>query len=917
MSPDDASTARPDGGALSVFVPPSVSSDPDAVRVLPASLADAGVDAARVSPPECPVAGDPAFCEDCYRWEDGGPDSLGRNVDGEAFGQLSSGDLNEDGYPDFAVGVPLAREHEEHGGLGEIFVYLGSAHGFMPLRRVWTETPIQGLGLMTSVADVDGDEHDDIVATYASDGGGIAVFFGSGTGELSEPMLVAASDISDPDGSPLDVSIDASALVTADFDRDGSAEIVLGAPAWHGTGAVLVLRGGGTSVEWLTHADVGGTGSFERFGTSLAAFTSDGLDRPLLLVGAPESAMVHAFYDGSGELSPLGTLSSLVGAQQFGRSMIAGRGLIAVGTSSGVVELFGGSSSGYLEYGELATIRPLAIADTNGDDFVELFGVEDRELSSTTGKLFAWFGVEADLTTHAARLSPDAAPPRVPNDALGFQTAVGDWDGDGLDDVAFGAPAIFGASPGQVFGYHGAAEPRAEEDNTFDFDDSYFRLDQETPACDRCRALSLPDGAACVTGLCVDLACTPLTGCGDGWPEVGPDPAREGCDDRNLESGDSCSSTCQPTPFVVAARDGEIDEPTGDRAVALDERGAALVVWTAQVGTATELRARRYTRYGSESAASEDESPIVIARIPGPGWDLQPAVAGRGGEWVVVWRQPVGAEVSAIVMRTVALDGALGVAVRVSGEDEVASGSPSVAAPIDGSRVVAWTDATNPATPRVRYRWSSADGTTMDSIVTVGPGSDPAVAASDSGIALVAWAEPAALGARSRLVGLRASRTGPRDAAPFEIAGDGASPSVACEHDFIVSWVGRALDPEGDIYVRRIGLWLDPALSAATRVTQRDERGRAHAELRPSVAARGNGWIVAWDEPTERRARLASDVALPPEYATLDAALSDGLQRSISLAGGERGTWVIWSDARTDLTPSSPRSTRGFLLRPN
>ncbi|HJL00769.1 MAG TPA: hypothetical protein RMI29_05135, partial [Polyangiaceae bacterium LLY-WYZ-15_(1-7)] len=62
-----------------------------------------------------------------------------------------------------------------------------------------------------------------------------------------------------------------------------------------------------------------------------------------------------------------------------------------------------------------------------------------------------------------------------------------------------------------------------------------------------------PDGVACgelvggtPAGVCVMGTCRPR-GCGDGYREPGPTatepdaPAREGCDDGNLEAGDACS----------------------------------------------------------------------------------------------------------------------------------------------------------------------------------------------------------------------------------------------------------------------------------------------------------------------------------------------------------------------------------------
>ena len=56
-------------------------------------------------------------------------------------------------------------------------------------------------------------------------------------------------------------------------------------------------------------------------------------------------------------------------------------------------------------------------------------------------------------------------------------------------------------------------------------------------------------GEECDEGGVLSATCTPscnVPRCGDGYLSAG-----EACDDGNLKDGDSCSKTCQPTPFTL------------------------------------------------------------------------------------------------------------------------------------------------------------------------------------------------------------------------------------------------------------------------------------------------------------------------------------------------------------------------------
>ncbi|WP_053230765.1 integrin alpha [Sandaracinus amylolyticus] len=876
--------------------------------------ADAG-STSDVSPPACPSPDESSFCADCYRWDDGGPDSLARNTPGDAFGFVSTGDFNGDGYDDVAVGAPGDLEHAllpeddwEHGvGIGEgaVYVFLGSDHGLLPWRTIRPPFGLAAFGRGAAAGDFDGDGVADLaVASSVFDDvieetvGRIDVYRGTATG--LEPFTSFRSvDVLNDAGEELRSASFGDAMLARDLDTfDGVDELVVGTPDYIFGGAIVVWRPSDATFGFVSAYGLG-LGNDERFGAAL------GLRETELLVGAPGADTVYRLA--REDLSII--VGSWTGSTGFGATIATHDEHALIGNEvDGDVGGENFAASG-------GVVRPIAIVEPDADGWYVAIAVED---------------IPGNVS--ALRISPDpgividaqSLPTRVADDELGVATAIGDSDADGIPDLWLGAPARGSTeSAGQVIGYRGVYQPHdpdyyysEEVNNHVLFDDEHVVFDQELAACDRCRVFSLDDGEPCADGVCVELDCTELTGCGDGWPNAGPSPSREHCDDHNTSDGDACSSTCEPTAFVIASRESRVDAPGSSRTIALDETGAALVVWTAELDAATEVRARRYTRYGVEVDGGEDATPIRIASMPGPGWDPQPVAVGLpGGGWRVAWTQPTGAEASAVALRNVAVDGSLSPTIQPSA-GSVHAADPALLA-FDGGAAVLWTDATDARSPRAMFQALDGAGRPAGTPVSLDTraSAGAAVAMTADG-ALVAWVRaPEALGDRSHIVGMRFG-DGPIDATPFEI-GTGIGPiTVASDAaGFAVAWTGHAFDAAGDIYVRRVPVAGPPTVHSETRVTGRSANGRPHIEQRPSIAFRSDGWIVGWEEPTEGRVRLQAEVALPAEYEMyLESQLVGGAQRDLSLTGSSRGTWVIWSDARADLSPTPARSTRGFIL---
>ncbi|MFW6089774.1 MAG: hypothetical protein ACODAB_08470, partial [Gemmatimonadota bacterium] len=273
-----------------------------------------------------------------------------------------------------------------------------------------------------------------------------------------------------------------------------------------------------------------------------------------------------------------------------------------------------------------------------------------------------------------------------------------------------------------------------------------------------CEETAKEDGTACGEGgmdVCVDGACVPRTGCGDGYREPGPDPMREGCDDGNTSAGDACSPMCTPTVVAVSSVPEGEDRPSGPApGVGIDGSGRALFVWSAlrlsASGTGEPVQsvlARPYSRNGVPLRAEDD--PIVLAADVGAEWVAEPTVAGlAGGGWVVAWTHPDSdaGDFGSIAYRVVDASGSATARELANTETRGHQHEPRVAALGDGF-AVAWSDefpalSGDPSQSEIRVRLFTAGphpcGEEQAVSLTDGDHQQPALASQGGGF-LVAW----------------------------------------------------------------------------------------------------------------------------------------------------------------------------------
>jgi FG-GAP repeat protein len=226
-----------------------------------------------------------------------------------------------------------------------------------------------------------------------------------------------------------------AAVVTGDFNKDGKADVAIGAPndsvGGAASGSVSVFLGSATGISTgkrLTQADAGASDEAgDQWGAALAAgdFNKDGFTD--LAVGAPGEA-VGSIESGGISVFP-GSASGLTTGQGFTQ------------------ETGGGANEAGDKFG-----AALAAADFNGDTFADLaIGVPGEVPGGETAKggaVFVYKGSASGVVSGWATMQEDSGGSTEADDEYGAALAAGNVTGTSHADLVVGAPGeAVGTSP--------------------------------------------------------------------------------------------------------------------------------------------------------------------------------------------------------------------------------------------------------------------------------------------------------------------------------------------------------------------------------------------------------------------------------------------------------------------------------------
>jgi hypothetical protein len=343
---------------------------------------------------------------DSADWSAGGSGGL------QHFGTsvAGAGDVNGDGYADILIGAPGYPIVDN--SKGAAFLYIGSDAGLLTGHSWMKEGPTDNSELGVSVAgagDVNGDGYADVAVAapgYASglNQGRAYVYYGSG----SPPNDTHDWKETGENNYDYFGTVVASA---GDVDGDGYADVLVGAPAYVGTGN----RG----KAYLFHGSADGIATFPAW-TDLGDF--EGVKFGYALAGA-------------GDINGDGFGDVIVGAPTFTLSNSTGKVYLFYGSASGLSASPDWSATGQA-VGDFFGGAVASAGDVNGDGYADLV-VGASEASSGAGAAYIYHGGPTGPASTADWTFTEESAGAWFGAAL---AGAGDINGDGYGDLIVGAP---------------------------------------------------------------------------------------------------------------------------------------------------------------------------------------------------------------------------------------------------------------------------------------------------------------------------------------------------------------------------------------------------------------------------------------------------------------------------------------------
>ena len=373
------------------------------------------------------------------------------NTAGDQFGRvLASGDFDNDGYADLAIGVPF-KDPAGKSASGLVAIMYGGSQGLLPARtRVFHQDHLSNarseagdrFGWSLAVGNFNGDNYDDLAIgvpyedTYGKrDTGMVAIVYGSSIG-LKPQNSETITQNSITNGVNENNDRFGWALAAGNFNGDNYDDLAIGIPFEDvsgrvDTGMVGILLGSSrgllpASSESFTQNSIEGATneSGDRLGYALSVGNFNGDQYDDLAVSAPyedtegkgDAGMVTIMYGSHRGLLPA-TTQSLSEMQIYKELKIADRA---------------------------GTVLTSANLDNDGYDDL-IIGVPHKDINGVldAGASLIIFGSPQGILPERSDWINEAAflgGQHESRDRFGTTITAGDFNSNGRDDIAFGLP---------------------------------------------------------------------------------------------------------------------------------------------------------------------------------------------------------------------------------------------------------------------------------------------------------------------------------------------------------------------------------------------------------------------------------------------------------------------------------------------
>ncbi len=349
-------------------------------------------------------------------------------------------DFNNDGFDDLAIGAP-----GEDSGAGLVHLLYGSATGLTATgSQTWGQTILgtdtseagDNFGAAMAAGDYNNDGFSDLAVGVPgedvgaiTDAGLVHFILGSGTGLTGSGDYVMHEDINRVRDICEIGDFFGKSLAAGDFDNDGFVDLGVGVPGQDipgkvDAGGVHIFYGGGQGIKPpgnqtfnLDSPAMTGTAAIgDQYGSALAAgdFTGDG--HADLAVGIP-------FAD----------VGADVDEGMFGVIRGSASGLTPASSQNLSIAADPGAQAG----------RALASGDFNNDGRDDLVVGAPFDLvgtASAAGLVVEFHGTATGLTIQQQWAGSSLGHTSETNDNFGAALTSGDFNNDGIDDVAVGVP---------------------------------------------------------------------------------------------------------------------------------------------------------------------------------------------------------------------------------------------------------------------------------------------------------------------------------------------------------------------------------------------------------------------------------------------------------------------------------------------